>query len=211
MKELEKIVDVKVKPLLDKAMQKSLGLTISEIETDISDKLKDPMSEYHVDLTLKFKDAKKKFKKEYVAKLLRICMGNVERAAKMAGVDRRTIHRLIKDAKIDVAVLRESADYVKQLAVKDIIEHSLEQYKSSLNQQKYEALYKQAPQLSKEIVAQLPEEVEPLKIAEQKFERAYLKKAIELNKNNISKTARAIGLRFETLHRKLKKLEIKNN
>lgn len=128
----------------------------------------------------------------------------------MAGVDRRTIHRLIKDAKIDVSVLRESADYVKQLAVKDIIEHSLEQYKSSLNQQKYEALYKQAPQLSKEIVAQLPEEVEPLKIAESKFERAYIKKSLDINKNNISKTARDIGLRFETLHRKMKKLSVQN-
>lgn len=210
MRELEKIVDVKVKPILDKAMQKSLGLTISEIEADISGKLKDPMSEYHVDLTLKFKDAKRKFKKEYLAKLLRVCMGSVDRAARMAGVDRRTIHRLINETKIDVTALRESADYVKQLSVKELIEHSLEQYKSSLNQQKYEVLYKKAPELSKEIVAQLPKDVEPLKVAEEKFERSYLKKSLEIHKNNISKTARSIGLRFETLHRKMKKLEIKN-
>ena len=45
-----------------------------------------------------------------------------------------------------------------------------------------------------------------MKDAEREFEKKYLKAALQENDNNISKTARKIGLRFETLHRKLKSL-----
>jgi DNA-binding NtrC family response regulator len=41
------------------------------------------------------------------------------------------------------------------------------------------------------------------------FEVQYFKKALKENKDNISKTARKIGLRYETLHRKLKSLGLK--
>ena len=38
--ELEAVIERKVKPLVETAMQKHLGITISEIETDITEKLK---------------------------------------------------------------------------------------------------------------------------------------------------------------------------
>jgi DNA-binding NtrC family response regulator len=41
------------------------------------------------------------------------------------------------------------------------------------------------------------------------FEKQYFEKALKENKGNVSKTARKIGLRYETLHRKLKKLGLK--
>jgi DNA-binding NtrC family response regulator len=40
------------------------------------------------------------------------------------------------------------------------------------------------------------------------FEKTYIKKALEENKGNVSKTAAKIGLRYETLHRKIKKMDI---
>ena len=46
------------------------------------------------------------------------------------------------------------------------------------------------------------------KQAEQEFEKSYINKALEENNSNISQTARKIGLRFETLHRKIRKLGI---
>ncbi len=207
MKELEKLVDSKVKPLLEQAMHEKLGVTIAELETDISDRLK--RSWEAVDTSLPFKQAKKKFKREYVAKLLRLKLGNVADVAKIANVDRRSIHRLISEWKIPVEQLREQAEYVKQIAVQDIIQESLEQYKSSLNPMKYQALYKAAPKLSKEIIREIPEEMKPLKEAEKEFETEYFRKALAESRN-ISQTARKIGLRFETLHRKLKKLKIIN-
>ena len=57
--ELEQLIDQKVKPLLDEAMHKNLGITVSELENDISDRLKRiALLEFDVDTKLKFKEAK---------------------------------------------------------------------------------------------------------------------------------------------------------
>ncbi|VVB80774.1 Anaerobic nitric oxide reductase transcription regulator NorR [uncultured archaeon] len=209
---LEKLVESRVKPLLAEAMQKNLGITVSELEVDISDKLKkSALLEFVVDTKLKFKDAKKKFKREYVAHLLQLNFGNVADVAKIASVDRRSIHRIVAEMKIEVQKFRDimqKGQYVKQLAVQDIIQESLETYKSALNPRKYEAFYKEAPVISRNIVKELPESPKTLKEAEREFETSYFEKALAESNHNISKTARKIGLRFETLHRKLKALGI---
>ncbi len=209
---LEKLIEDKIKPMLEEAMQKNLGITVSELETDISDRLKrSSLLEFDVDTRLKFKDAKKKFKREYVAHLLQLNFGNVADVAKIALVDRRSIHRIVAEMKIEVQKFRDNmqkGEYVKQLAVQDIIQESLEHYKTALNPVKYEALYKQAPSLSKNIIKELPETPKNLKEAEKEFEKRYFEKALHENNSNISRTARKIGLRFETLHRKLKSLAI---
>jgi len=44
-----------------------------------------------------------------------------------------------------------------------------------------------------------------MKQAEQEFEKKYLRQALQENKT-ITATAKKIGLRYETLHRKLKSL-----
>jgi DNA-binding NtrC family response regulator len=210
--ELEKLVESKIKPMLEQAMQKSLGITVAELETDISDKLKrSALLEFEVDTKLKFKDAKRKFKREYVARLLQLNFGNVAEVAKIALVDRRSIHRIVAEMRIEVQKFRDmlqKGTYVKQLAVQDIIQESLEHYKTALNPRKYEALYKEAPSLSKNIIKEIPETPKTLKEAEKEFEMRYFAKALQENNGNISKTARKIGLRFETLHRKLKSLGI---
>ncbi len=210
--ELEKLVESKIKPMLEEAMQKSLGITVAELKADISDKLKrSALLEFEVDTKLKFKDAKKKFKREYVAHLLQLNFGNVADVAKIASVDRRSIHRIVAEMRIEVQKFRDmlqKGQYVKQLAVQDIIQESLETYKGALNPRKYEALYKEAPGLSKNIVKEIPETPKTLKEAEKEFETRYFEKALLDNNGNISRTARKIGLRFETLHRKLKSLSI---
>ena len=210
--ELEKLVESKIKPMLEQAMQKSLGITVAELESDISDKLKrSALLEFEVDTKLKFKYAKKRFKREYVAHLLQLNFGNVADVAKIAMVDRRSIHRIVSDMKIEVQKFRDALQkgaYVKQLAVQDIIQESLEHYKSALNPRKYEALYKEAPSLSKNITKEIPETPKTLKEAETEFEKRYFEKALAENNGNISKTARKVGIRFETLHRKLRALGI---
>jgi DNA-binding NtrC family response regulator len=207
-KELEDLVENRIKPMLEEAMQEQLGITVSELESDISDKLKkSTLLEFDIDTNLNFKDAKKKFKRQYIARLLRLHFGNVADVAKVANVDRRSVHRMVAEMKIQVQKFREQrSEYVKQLAVQDIIQEALEHYKSSLNPRKFRDMYQQAPALSKSIAKTLPETPKTLKEAEEEFEKEYLAKALAENKGNISKTARKIGLRFETLHRKLKKL-----
>lgn len=212
VKGLEKLIDVKIKPLIEEAMHKSLGVTISEIEQDISDKLKKySLLEFEIDTKLSFKEAKRRFKRQYIARMLQLNFGNIAEVARIAQVDRRSIHRLVTQSNIDVQKFREAllrSEYIKQTAVQNIIQESLEHYKSSLNQEKYQALYKQAPTISKDIVKELPETPAALKEAEKEFEKRYFEKALQENSGNISRTARKIGLRFETLHRKLKSLGI---
>ena len=207
--ELENLVETRIKPLLAEAMHQNLGITIQELESDISDRLKKNSLHFPIDIKLKFKEAKRRFKQLYIQNLLKKNLGNIEQVAKIAAVDRRSIHRIVAEMKLDVQQLREQIDkreYFKQSAVQDIIQESLQNYKSAIHPKRYENLYKKAPQLSKDILKELPDIPEELKVAEQEFEKSYLSQALKENNNNITRTAQKIGLRFETLHRKMKKL-----
>lgn len=207
--DLERVIDIKVRPLLDKAMHTYLGITVAEIESDISDKLKhNPFFGFEIVTSLPFKKAKKLFLKQYLARTCKLHFGNVSEIAATAGMNRRSIHRLIKAFKINVNECRtdKTKTYNKQGYVEDIIKDVITPYKTSINPTKFKALYKQTPTLSNDIVRALPDIELDLDKAEQEFEKRYLSKALQENNNNISQTARNIGLRFETLHRKLKRL-----
>lgn len=208
--ELERVVEKRIKPLLDSAMHRYLGVHVSEIEKDISDKLKQgALLLVDIDTSIPFKKAKRLFKKTYVLRLAKRFFGNVSEIAKISGMDRRSIHRIIAETKLSMPKFRkevEQLEYVRKSAVEEVITSTLDAYKSVLNREKLDSLYSSASELSKDILKELPERELALKEALREFERAYLKKALEQHNHNISQTARAIGLRFETLHRKLKNL-----
>jgi DNA-binding NtrC family response regulator len=210
--ELENLVEKRVKPIVEKAMHDFLGVTITEIEEDISDKIKhSPLIDFEINTKIPFKKAKKDFKKVYLSRLLKQRLGNISDVAKISGLDRRSVHRLIIELKIKIENFRkelEKQEYTKHEAVQNIVEETVKTYKSALNPNKLKEFYKHAPSISKNIAKELPKEPLTLSAAEKEFEKAYLKKALIENKNNISKTAKKIGLRFETLHRKLKSLKI---
>lgn len=207
---LDKVIDDKIKPMLDKAMSEYLGVKISEIKEDITDRLKkSPLLDITIDTSIPFKKAKDLFKKNYIIKLLRLKYGNVSEVARILNLDRRSIHRLIKKFKIDIDRFRKEmmkADYIKQGAVNTIIEKTLDNYKQVINTSRLDNFYKNIDHLSKEIISELPIIPLTLKEAEDEFEKAYILKALKENSGNISKTAKKIGLRFETLHRKIKAL-----
>lgn len=212
-KPIEKALDERVKPLLAEAMHKFLGISVDEIKSDISDKIKkSPLIDYMIDTSIPFKKAKKDFKKYYISKMLMLHFGNISEVAKILELTREALHRAVKELKIDPNEYRRELfrkDYIKEIKIKDILEKTFDTYKSSLNPEKLEQMYQNLPLLSKNIVKELPDDELTLKEAERKFERRFLKKALEENKDNISKAAKRIGLRFETLHRKLKKLGLK--
>ena len=212
VKDIEQALEKQVKPVVDKAMQDFLGVSISDIESDISDALKkNPLLEVAVNTNLPYKEAKKAFKKAYITHLLRMNFGNVSEVARISGVDRRSIHRLISDLKIKVDNFRKElfrADYLKKVEVQNIIEQTLDQYKNIIRPEKLRAMYEHAPEISADIVKHLPESPMTLKEAEEFFDRKYLKIKLKENNGNISRTAKKIGLRFETLFRKIKKLGI---
>ncbi len=203
MNDLERTIEEKVKPLVDRAMRQYLGVSVSEIERDITAKLKhlddDP------DISILFKKAKRLFKKSYLLRLLQQHSGNVAETAKLADIDRRSLHRLITGLGITVDSFREMKTYARQQQITHVIEHVVDTYKTILHPEKIKQLYRVAPVLSKEILDQLPELPKTLEQAERDFERAYLAKARGQHAT-IAATAKAIGLRYEVLHRKLKLL-----
>ncbi|MBN1386484.1 hypothetical protein JW968_05935 [Candidatus Woesearchaeota archaeon] len=205
-KELEKKLDVIV-PIVEQATQKILGVTIDELNKDIGEKLTKP--QFNINTEIPFKRAKKLFRKEYLKKILQTKYGNISEAAKIAGTDRRSVHRIIKETGLNVAKIRNDMlkpSYVKEIMVTDIIGDVLKNYENVIHPEKLNQMYKNVTELSKDIVKELHEEQLPLDEAEKEWEKAYIKKALEESIYNVAIAAKRIGLRYETLHRKVKKL-----
>ena len=210
--ELSSVLDSKVKQLVEDAMHRYLGVTINEIEADISYAIKKgPLADYQIDSKIAFKKAKIAFKKYYLTKLLKLHSGNISDASTSAKISREALQRLVKQLKIDIDELREekvSKEYMREIEIQDVIKKTLESYKEAVHPEKFKEMYESAPELSRNIIKSVPEQWLSLKEAEQEFEKIYLAEALKKNNHNISQTAKKIGLRFETLHRKMKELGI---
>ena len=209
--DLEFAIDQKVKPIVAGAMQKFLGVKVANIETDISDQLKNStLLDFSINTKLPYKQAKKAFKRVYLMKLLQMHLGNISIAATVAGLDRRSIHRLVLSLKVPALKFREDAEpsYARQAVVQGIIQGVLGQYRSALNPVKYKALSAQTEAISEDIVKELPETHLTLKEAEHSFEKAYLSQLMK-ESSTIVQAAKTAKLRYEVLHRKLRNLGIR--
>ncbi len=209
---IDEILDEKIKPLIKEATTKLLGISVDELTEDITAKLtRGPVFDFPVDTAFKFKSAKKQFKKTYIEKMLQLHLGNVSEVARHADIDRRSIHRLISSLHINVEKIKKELlrPYdVKRSAVSHVIEDVLDKYKGVFHPVKLKDMYKNVSILSDDLLKKLPERHMTLKEAEEEFERTYLKKALEENQQHIVQTAKKIGIRYETLHRKMKVLGI---
>jgi DNA-binding NtrC family response regulator len=209
---LERVVKEKIEPLIEEAMQKYLGITIAELEKDITEKIEQTgkLVGITVRVDLPFKEAKKIFKKEFLERAIQTHYGNVSEVADKVGLDRRSVHRDVKSLKLDMRKLREKLykpGYFEREAVDSMIRRTLDAYRAFIHPEKLEQLYVHVPELSEHIVQVLPH-VMRWKEAEREFELVYLRNVLEENHWGLLTTARAIKLRYETLLRKMKKLGI---
>ena len=210
---LEKVVKERVEPLVDEAMHKYLGITISEIKGDISDRIgKSPLLSYEINTSVSFKVAKKLFKRAFITRMLHSHRGNIGVVARFTGLDRRSIYRAIKEFGIDVKKIKSEAikrDQYRRAAVDHILKDTLDDYKTVLKADKLKRMYKGVEKLSSDIVKELPVIEMTWKGAEREFEKVYISKILEEFKGNISKTAKKMNIRYETLHRKIKSLGLR--
>ncbi len=206
----DELLEERIKPIIQEATTKFLGVTATELTEDLTAKLsKNPLLDFEINTALSFKKAKKLFKKAYVQKMLQIHLGNISEVARYAGTDRRSIHRLIVSLHINITKIKKDLikPYdIKRNAVSHAIEHVLTNYKEVFNPQKMKKIYQNVNEISDNLLKELPEGLMTLKEAEEEWEREYIKKALTENNNNIAKTAKKIGLRYESLHRKAKGL-----
>jgi DNA-binding NtrC family response regulator len=208
--DLEDALKEKVSPLLEETMEKNWGITIPKLGSDITDDLKNPQLNIYIPPDLNFDQAKKHFKGEFVKRELRLNKGNISQLAKLLGVNRRSIHRVIKDLSIDKKkeTLLSKEDY-QQDVIDKTLRSTLDQYKAIIHPQQMEKMYQEVSTLSRNIAKFIPFEELSWKEAEREFERQFLQQALREQDNNISKTAQKIDIRIETLYRKIKKLGLK--
>ncbi|MBI2146688.1 hypothetical protein HYU22_05085 [Candidatus Woesearchaeota archaeon] len=209
---LEETIREKVTPLLEETMEKHWGITIPQLETDITDRLKSPQLQVYLPLGLSFPRAKKKFKAEFMKRELQLHRGNVSQLAKVLGLDRRSIHRAIHELDININKMRGgrfSAETYRQTEIDIALRSTLDQYKELIRPQKLESLYQDVPSLSKSIAQILPHWDLTWKAAEREFEKQFLVQALKENSGSISKTAVMIRLRPETVQRKVKRLGLR--
>lgn len=209
---LEKVLDDKIIPIIDTAMQKYIGISIHEIQGDITDKLKNnPLLGIPVRHELPFRKAKKAFKKQFMERLLKTHHGNISEVARILGMNRRSVHRIVE--KESTQLIREELPkpyYLKQKEVEQIIEGVLANYKPIIREDKLENIYNNVEEISKDIVDELPDEDMSWKEVEEEFERKYLEFALR-HKKSYKQVAKSIGISYETLLRKLKKLKLDNH
>ncbi len=215
-KDLEAALKEKVTPLLEETMEKHLGITIPKLEADITDRLANPQLNIYVPAGLQFSKAKKAFKKEFLKRELRLHRGNISHLAKTLELDRRSIHRAIKDLDIKMGQIKgmlSSAEPTKERYQEEVVDQAirgtLEQYKHILRPEKIEEMYQDLPTLSRNIVKFIPYQDWTWKDAEREFERQFLQQALEENGWKVSEAAARIGIRAETLHRKIRKLGLR--
>ncbi|MBD3248858.1 hypothetical protein GF336_02320 [Candidatus Woesearchaeota archaeon] len=210
---LDNVLKKKVEPMIGSAMHRFLGITVSEISEDISDRIENnPLISYEIDVSVHFKTAKKLFKKEFLTRLLQSHYGNISSVARITGLNRRSIHRDVKSLGININKTRKDmlkTDYYQKEAVDSILRETFDDYRYIIRPKKLQKMYENVSQLSGDIIKELPALEMTWKEAEHEFEKAYLKKALKKYKT-IAKTSRNIRLRYETLHRKLKKHNLLN-
>jgi len=210
MKELEDVMNKKINPILDEAMKKYLGIKVSEVKIDISDRIvSNPLLGMQIHYNFTFKEAKRIFKKEFLERLIQTHHGNISEVARLTGVDRRSIHRIVdKDIAQRIRTELPKPYFLKKKEVEGIIESVVQSYESILNKEKIENFYQAAPQISGEITDLLPDTVLTLKDAEEEFEKKFLLKVLDDNEFDVKKTSKQIKLNHETLVRKMKKFNI---
>lgn len=210
--DLEIVLKEKVKPLIDSETQKNLGVNIDQLSEDITSKLnKSTLIDIEIDIALPYKNSKKKFKRAFLTKLLLLHLGNISEVARVSGTNRRSIHRLIKVFHINVKKIKKELirPYdMKINTLNNLIGHVLNDYKTIIHPQRLKKMYISVSNLSENILKELPEPKMTFTQAQKNFELRFFKQVLKDNNNNITKTAKKIGLRYETLQRKLKAIDM---
>jgi DNA-binding NtrC family response regulator len=206
-KDLEETIKKEVSSLIQETMEKNWGVAIPKVGEDITDKLSLPLLDVYVPLDTNFVEAKKIFKSAFLKKELRLHLGNISQLAKSLGLDRRSIHRAIKEFRIPKQEV--SKEEYQQEIIGKTIKGTLDDYKEIIRPQKMEKMYEDVKILSRNIAKCIPHRELSWKEAEKEFEKVFFRHALEENEWNVARTAVKIEIRVETLHRKIKKLALK--
>ena len=212
---LEETIKGKVALLLEETMEKSWGIYVPQVQSDITDKLHHQLPlKFYISAISSFQEAKQKFKSEFLKNQLFLHKGNVSQLAKFIGLDRRSVHRAIKGLDLRIDDLRreqQTASSHQERMIDQTIRFALEGYKEIIQPQKMEKMYQEVPALSRHLVKILPHNNLTWKQAEREFEKQLLSQSLQKYHWKVAEAARKLDLQPETLHRKIARLGLKKD
>ncbi len=214
---LEETIRGKVALLLEETMEKSWGIYVPQVETDITDKLQTSLpTKFYISAASSFQEAKRTFKSEFLKNQLHLHGGNISQLAKFVGLDRRSVHRAIKKLDLHIENVRSEVnlpDFPQEKIIDQTIRFALAGYKDIIQPQKMEKLYQEVPALSRNLAKILPYHPPyhhlTWKQAECEFEKQFLSQALQDSGWKVAEAARQLKIQPETLHRKMVKLGLK--
>ena len=206
---LEETIKEKVALLLEATMEKSWGIYVPQVQSDITDKLQASLpTKFYVPAASSFQDAKRKFKSEFLKNQLHLHRGNVSQLARLVGLNRRSVHRAMKGLDIHIERIRQEQDDLgyQEKMINQTIRFALEGYRDIIQPQKMEKMYQEVPALSRNLAKLLPHHHLTWKQAEREFEKQFLSHSLQEHNWKIAETARELKIQPETLHRKISRL-----
>lgn len=212
--DLEETIRGKVALLLEETMEKSWGIYIPQVQSDITDKLQHSIpAKCYIPAASTFQEAKKSFKTEFLKNQLELHHGNVSQLAKFIGLDRRSVHRAIQELRIQNRTFRKNMNltFIQEKMIDQTIRFALEGYRDIIQPHKMEKLYQELPALSRNIAKILPYNHLTWKQAEREFERQFLTHSLEEQHWKIAETAHRLNIQPETLHRKISLLGLRRS
>ena len=210
LSDLEKAADNK-KRIVEDVFHRYLGISIRELHDDITNRLGDPTIDMIPFEKRDYKEAKSVFLKHFLVRLLNRHRGNVKSASDEARSSRRTLHRMIKNLSIDLSSIRRETSYPEyENKIYDTVEKSLKQYEDVLHPKKIDDIYSNMDSISKDIAKGTIDSAKlSMREASDIFDYFFLADKIREAKGNLSRTSKEIGLSYETLYRKLRRLKTK--
>ena len=196
----------KLNSIVEQTLKSNTGINDSVLNNSILFGLEKRLLS-SVQILTNYKDAKRSFQKAYFSELLTLNHGNIKSASKIAGMDRRQIHRICKTLNLDTKNIRENLikpyNYLKQ-NIQDVVEQKIELYKSSIKQDTFDSLYKKIPTISEDITLHIEKNSKTYDEAILEFEKDYFLELMRRSNNNFSLAEELSGLSIKSINRKLK-------
>lgn len=143
--------------------------------------------------------AKDNFRRSYLEMLLRYCKGNISKAAKVSGISRKHLYRLVDLEDINVDELRHNHDLEAHIV--SSINTAVEGMESNS--------YKFNKRIMQDIIQAVPDSLPEFRDAEKSVERHYLKKAWDSCKGRIKEIARIAGRSERDIYKKVEEFGLK--
>ena len=196
--------------IIEKTFKKYIGVSIKELNETLAHSIDNRMIE-SVSGKIPFKLAKNSFLKQYFTELLTFCHGNISKAAIIAQINRRHIHRLCNELSLDITNFRENMIkpylYLKE-NVATVIEKEVENFSESIHPNKIKTIYSNINKISKKITDVVEHRIASFDDAIHAFESNYFTSVMRLSGFDTSVAANMAEISERSIHRKIKELQI---